>query len=35
VAILAEGRVALETERASLAADELQRLYALHAEADA
>jgi heme ABC exporter ATP-binding subunit CcmA len=35
VAILAEGRVALETERASLAADELQRLYALHVEADA
>ena len=35
VAILAEGRVVLDTARAGLAADELQRLYALHAEAEA
>ena len=35
VAILAEGRVALDCERAGLPPGELQRLYALHAEAEA
>jgi len=35
VAILAEGRVALDAPRADLAPDELPRLYALHAEAEA
>jgi len=32
IAILAGGRVAVDTPRASLAADDVQRLYALHAE---
>ncbi len=32
IAILAGGRVALDTPRATLAADDVQRLYALHAE---
>ena len=35
VAILADGRVALDAPRADLAPDELPRLYALHAEAEA
>ena len=35
VAILAEGRVAVDAPRAGLGADELQRLYALHVEGQA
>ncbi len=35
VAILSEGRVVLDEPRAALAAAELQRLYAVHAEAEA
>ena len=35
VAILAEGRVALDAPRADLAPDEVPRLYALHAEEEA
>ena len=34
IAILAEGRIALDTARASLSAEDVQRLYALHAEGD-
>jgi heme ABC exporter ATP-binding subunit CcmA len=35
VAILADGRMALDTRRAALSADDVLRLYALHAEGDA
>jgi heme ABC exporter ATP-binding subunit CcmA len=35
IVILADGRIALDTARASLSADDVQRLYALHAEGDA
>jgi heme ABC exporter ATP-binding subunit CcmA len=35
IAILAEGRIALDTARGSLSADDVQRLYALHAEGGA
>jgi len=34
IAILAEGRIALDTARASLSVEDVQRLYALHAEGD-
>jgi heme exporter protein A len=35
IAILADGRIALDTGRAALSADDVLRLYALHAEGDA
>jgi heme exporter protein A len=35
IAILAEGRIALDTARGSLSAEDVQRLYALHAEGGA
>jgi energy-coupling factor transporter ATP-binding protein EcfA2 len=35
IAILADGRIALDTARGSLSADDVQRLYALHAEGGA
>jgi heme ABC exporter ATP-binding subunit CcmA len=35
IVILAEGRIALDTARGSLSADDVQRLYALHAEGGA
>ena len=35
IVILADGRVALDTARGNLSADDVQRLYALHAEGDA
>jgi len=35
IVILTEGRVALDTARGNLSADDVQRLYALHAEGGA
>ena len=35
IAILADGRIALDTARGSLSAEDVQRLYVLHAEGGA